>query len=83
MSEEIFNNVFDIIILIFTFSIGVGWIILIIYMLLQKLFPSIEDKLEIQLQFIGKILNPLTVTAFIILLGYIFIRFVFELTSQL
>ena len=81
--RNIFNKIFDIIIQVLTFSVGIGWIILIFYMLIQKLFPSIKHKLEVQLQFIFKYISPITTITFLIVLSAVVIMIVFDITFSL
>lgn len=72
MNQPLGEIVFDILIAVLILTWGIGWIVLLATMSIQKMFPSLEPRAEGFLQnsgrLIGRIQQVMLVTAAILLL---------------
>ena len=67
MSEALGDKILDWLLYIFIASWGLGWILLLLIMLLEKLFPACEHKGEIYSKYIERLISPLMKYAIIML----------------
>jgi hypothetical protein len=59
MAEPLGDKIIQLLMSIFAVSWGLGWVILLLIMLFEKLFPNFERKGESFLKIIGKFLSPI------------------------
>ena len=59
MAEPLGDKIIQLLMYIFAVSWGLGWVILVLIMLFEKLFPNFERKGESFLKTIEKFLSPI------------------------